>query len=318
MNATFFMRLSRLFVCVLAFVGCGRENQSKPNARDTTVPHAADLMVGKEAGDLRDDNGLKMKFVWCPSGKFTMRTIEEIGRPVITEDELDKEDKPAVKTQMTLERTEVKVVLTQGNWVGKYEVTQSEWVQVMHTEPWKGQPFTKEGGEFPASWINWNDAMTFCRKLTDDERNEGRLATDWEYSLPTEAQWEHACRAGTESKFSFGNDDAKLGEYAWFIDNAQNAAEKYAHRVGQKEPNPWGLNDMHGNVLEWCRDNYVEKVPGGYDPFVTKGTANRVLRGGTWSNSAGRCQSGSRYNFDPSFQFIALGFRVALCKSPNK
>ncbi len=133
----------------------------------------------------------------------------------------------------------MKVFLKKGYWLGKFEVTQFEWKQVMQTEPWKGQKFTKEGADYPATFVSWDDATDFCSKLTEQERQAGRLSNDWAYMLPTEAQWERACRARTETRFSFGDDQSKLGEYAWYGVNAFDAGEQYAHRVGQKKANPW-------------------------------------------------------------------------------
>ena len=195
--------------------------------------------------------------------------------------------------------------------MGKYEVTQSEWKQLMATEPWKGQDSAKEGADFPATFISWDAATDFCRELTVQEREAGRLSIDWNYVLPTEAQWEHACRAGTDSKFGFGDDESNLGECAWFKDNSENCA----HQVGQKLPNAWGLHDMHGNALEWCRDVYLEMLPGGVDPEVTSGSLYRVYRGGGWFIDAPGCRSAFRLWDSPSDQSLGYGFRVALCHS---
>ena len=317
----------------------GEEPKSgRASGKRTTAP-AADPMRGKEPGEVRDDNGLKMKLVWCPPGFVTMENVEVIKEPAAKkedkpgDDDVDPNDEPAAKNddvaiddevdpkdepepRQTTITTPVKVFLTKGYWLGKYEVTQSEWKQVMKTEPWKGQDFTKEGADFPATWVGWSDATDFCRKLTDRERLAGRLSKDWEYTLPTEAQWERACRARTETRFSFGDDESKLGDYAWFVENAWNAGEQYAHRVGQKKANPWGLCDMHGNVWEWCRDMYTQKLPGGRDPEVkpdekTQGS-NRVIRGGGWFVVAANCRSGNRGRSLPVNRNNFLGFRPAL------
>ncbi len=272
----------------------------------------------------RDSNGLKMKLVWCPPGAFTNK-VGYITEPAaeksdrLNDDEDDpKETRPAPKPRM-IEPNHVdeEVLLTEGYWLGKYEVTQSEWKLVMKTEPWKGEDFAIEGADYPATFVSWDDATDFCRKLTEQERQAGRLPKNWEYTLPTEAQWEHGCRARTKTKFSFGDDESKLGDYAWFGDNARMAGECYAHQVGQKKANPWGLCDMHGNVWEWSRDRFTEKLPGGRDPEVkpdekTKGSG-RVTKGGAWNCHATACHSAVRAGGGlPADRAIHLGFRAAL------
>ncbi|MGE5191995.1 MAG: formylglycine-generating enzyme family protein [Deltaproteobacteria bacterium] len=281
-------------------------------------------MRGKEAGQVRNDNGLKMKLVWCPPGFFLMGDAEVAEEPATKGDATDENDPkggPGPQQGATLNITPAKVLLTRGYWLGKFEVTQSEWKQVMATEPWKDEEFKKEGDDFPATHVGWTDAMWFCDKLTEQERMAKRLPDGWEYTLPTEAQWERACRARTESRFSFGDDESKLGEYAWFNDNAWKVDEKYAHRVGQKKPNSWGLYDMHGNVWEWCRDWYEPsrrpapkdfKLPGGRDPEVTKEGFNRALRGGGWDFIARDCRSAARDGLGPLNRNRYVGFRVAL------
>ena len=155
-----------------------------------------------------------------------------------------------------------------------------------------------------------------CEKLTDLARKAGKLKADEEYRLPTEAKWEYACRAGTQTAFSFGDDEKQLGEYAWFKGNAFKAGEIYAHKVGLKKPNPWGLHDMHGNVWEWCSDWYGEKLSGGVDPIGPEKGSYRVFRGGGWRLDPGFCRSADRsFSSHPSARGIILGFRVARTQS---
>jgi formylglycine-generating enzyme required for sulfatase activity len=316
MNASLAVKSASGVAWILAAACCFQATESKPEEPDKAGRSAADRMRGKEAGEVRDDNGLKMKFVWCPPGFITMESVEVVPKPAAKKDdepnrdEVDPKDKPAPQTPLKI--TPVKVVLTHGYWLGRYEVIQSEWKKVMATEPWKGKDFIKEGDEFPATYVDWSEAMAFCRKLTDLERAKGKLASGWEYTLPTEAQWERACRARTETQYSFGDDKSTLDEYAWFTDNAANAGDTFAHRPGQKKPNPWGLYDIHGNVWEWCRDWYSDNLPGGRDPEVTEMGMTRVFRGGSWSDFAGSCRSAYRGGFAPSDRFYGLGFRVAL------
>ncbi len=300
-------------VCVVAVVSVLWMAQAKSDEPAKAEKPAGDPMFGKKLGQVRDDNGLKMKLVWCPPGFVTMEQVEVVEEPVTTEDE---EDEAAPKIRRVEKITPVKVLLTRGYWLGKCEITQAEWKQVMNTEPWKDKEWTKEGADYPATFVSWNDAVDFCRKLTEQERQAGRLSNDWEYTLPTEAQWERACRARTETKFSFGDDESKFGDYEWYYDNAEQAGEKYTHRVGQKKPNPWGLYDMHGNVWEWCRDVYADKLTGGRDPEVKSnektGGSERVCRGGGWSRDAADCRSGNRGTGTPDYRTFMSGFRAAL------
>jgi formylglycine-generating enzyme required for sulfatase activity len=163
------------------------------------------------------------------------------------------------------------------------------------------------GDDCPATYVNWNDAAEFCQKLTARESKAGRLLPGYGYALPTEAQREYACRAGTTTAYSFGRDAQHLAENAWYCGtircvNAQ--PELFAQPVGQKKPNPWGFYEMHGNVLEWCRDAYVEKIPGGKDRLVE---GYRAIRGGSWFGGGSR--SSDRGANVPSYRSDEQGFR---------
>ena len=161
--------------------------------------------------------------------------------------------------------------------------------------------------------MSWDDAVKYCAKLTERERAAGRLPADWKYDLPTEAQWEYACRAGTTTAYSFGDDKSKMGEYAWFQKNAYGVDEMYAHLVGLKKPNAWGLYDMHGNVWEWCRDGYQQKLPGGTDPEAPA-AAIRMYRGGGWGYLVSSCRSAHRYGDAPDYRFANVGFRPVIVR----
>ncbi len=250
---------------------------------------------GSRAGDVREDNGLKQKLVWCPKGTFRM------GSPKGEDGHSDEE-------------SQVSVTLSKGFWLGQTSVTQSQFKLVMGSEPWKDQEDVKQGANYPATYVDWNDATEFCKKLTESEGRAGRLPQGWKYDLPTEAQREYATRAGTTTAYVFGNDAGKLSDYAWFVKNAYDVGQKYAHEVGTKKPNAWGLYDLHGNVWEWCRDYYADKLPGGVDPFVGTGS-HRVSRGGGWIDIAANCRSAFRDNPVPSNRFSNLGFRLALVPS---
>ncbi len=197
----------------------------------------------------------------------------------------------------------------------KYEVTQEQYGRFPLPDP---SHF--KNPRHPTEQMNWNDAALYCNERSRDEGlepcyDEKTWECDFEsngYRLPTEAEWEYACRAGTDTKYSFGNDASKLRQYAWF---AQNAAKK-THPVGQKKPNPWGLYDIHGNVAEWCNDfyspDYYKRSPERNPKGPTKGK-ERILRGGAWNSTANGCRSSYRVG-DPSINDTclasdAIGFR---------
>ena len=253
--------------------------------------------AGSKAGQEWGGNGLKTKFCWCPAGSFTMGSpANEKGRKDDDEDQ-------------------VRVTLTKGFWLGKHEVTQGEWRLIMGTQPWSGEEYVKEGSEYAATYVSWDDAMEFCRKLTEQERRAGRSPSGWEFTLPTEAQWEYACRASSTTRFAFGDDESRLKDYAWFDVNAYDVDEKYAHEVGRKLGNAWGLRDMHGNVWELCRGWYGEKLPGGRDPEVIARASNRVCRGGCWAYSSSNCRSANRLRRSPGGRSSDVGFRLAILPS---
>ena len=199
------------------------------------------------------------------------------------------------------------VEISQGFYLGKYEITQAQWVAVMGNRPWAEQIFVRDVPDHPAPHISWRGAQEFARRLNEAEGEEV-------YRLPSEAEWEYACRAGTTTRWSFGDDEGQLGEYAWFRANASDVKERYGHPVGTKLPNPWGLHDMHGNVTEWVQDLYESEyysISSAVDPTGpamasgstgTSGDTYRVMRGGTFLNlpqdlrSAVRNWVGSVYN----------------------
>ncbi len=254
--------------------------------------------AGSKPGEVREimlPGGVRQKYVWIPptARPFTM------GTPGATDDEAP-----------------VQVTLSRGFWVAVTETTQEQYTAVMGTTPWVEHGNTnlyKAGPNFPASYINHAEAEAWCVRLTEIDRKAGRLPAGWKYALPTEAQWEYACRAGTTAKYSFGDDDSQLGDHAWFDGNADSIGEDYAHAVATKKPNAWGLHDMHGNLWEWCQDAYVEKLPGGTDPFVATSAqaADRVLRGGGWGNTSVYCRSAYRSRSLPTDRNFVLGFRPA-------
>ena len=196
---------------------------------------------------------------------------------------------------------DTQVTLTRGYWLGRTEVTQGQWQRLMDHNP---VPSSFKGSERPVECVDWDSVMVFCRRLTESESRAGRLAAGYVYSLPTEAQWEYACRAGTTGIFA-GN----LDSMGWYDANA----EGQTHPVGQKQPNAWGLYDMYGNVIEWCLDWYAA-YPGGSvsDLFGTGSRQFHVLRGGSWNSPGGQCRSGLRHWNPTSGGNSGIGFRLAL------
>jgi formylglycine-generating enzyme required for sulfatase activity len=186
-----------------------------------------------------------------------------------------------------------KVTISKAFYMQTTEVTQSQWKEVMGTEPWKGKDYVRKGLNYPASYVSWDDAVAYCEKLSE---KEGKT-----YRLPTEAEWEYACRAGTETAWSFGDDEKELGDYAWYRQTAWDIDEKYAHQVGLKKPNAFGLYDMHGNVYEWCHDytgkDYYKQSPAN-DPTGPASGVGRVLRGGSWFFDSRYARSAFRFGYD--------------------
>ncbi|GIL14812.1 MAG: hypothetical protein BroJett038_35320 [Chloroflexota bacterium] len=197
------------------------------------------------------------------------------------------------------ERPVTQVRITKAYWLGETEVTQDQWEAVMGTKPSRFK-----GKNLPVEQVSWTDAMEFCRKLTERERLAGRLPEGYEYTLPTEAQWEYACRAGTTGDYA-----GSLDAMAWYGGNSDNQTKP----VGGKQANGWGLYDMHGNVWEWCLDWYGN-YPGGSvtDPNGASSGSGRVNRGGSWELPADLCRSALRNWFFPGTRWYGLGFRLAL------
>jgi formylglycine-generating enzyme required for sulfatase activity len=242
-------------------------------------------------------NSIGMKLVLVPKGTFTM------GSP-IEEDSYDEED---------TYHHEHEVTLTQDYYLGMTQVTQGQYERVMGENPsyFQGDRVEdRDSSEFPVERVSWEDAVAFCQKLSalPEEKAAGRV-----YRLPTEAEWEYACRAGSDTAYCFGNDEELLSDYAWYDDNSDGRP----HPVGEKKANAWGLYDMHGNVWEWCSDWYDEYPEGAVsDPSGPTEGSGRVFRGGSWLSGAAYCRSAYRFRFDPSYRYYYYGFRVAL-SSPS-
>ena len=219
-----------------------------------------------------------MEFVLIPAGKFTM------GSPLEEEGRYNDED-PVHE-----------VTIKDSFYMGKYPVTQKQWNEIMGSNP---SDF--KGDDRPVEKVSWDDALVFIKKLNEKEKNN-------KYRLPSEAEWEYACRAGTTTRYSFGDDESKIGDYAWYV-NLKDGT----HTVGQKKPNPWGLYDMHGNVWEWVQDKWHENyngAPSDGSAWEDGDSSDRVIRGGGWSDNARSCRSANRGRRDPGDLNNYVGFRL--------
>jgi hypothetical protein len=191
--------------------------------------------------------------------------------------------------------------------MGKFEVTRGEWAALMTKDPLVSAAESR----LPIANVTWSEAMEFCRRLTERELAAGRLPFGYIYRLPTEAEWERACRAGTSSRFGFADDlkYSELGKYAWYSENSSNQV----HEVGLKLPNPWGLYDMCGNVSEWCLDSPMVYSGGKVaDPIGTNTAGPRACRGGACTSPDKMLRSASRDSAAPEERRPGLGFRIAL------
>ncbi len=232
-----------------------------------------------------------------PAGEFTMGSLED-------------------ESRIADERPTTQVKISRPFFLSATEITQAQWRAVMGRDP---DLVPRKGDNLPVEFVSWLEAMTFCRKLTDRERGRERLPTAWAFTLPTEAQWEYACRAGTT-----GAHHGEIDTIAWFVKNARTPVSTTTmpsgattFPVATKHPNAWGLHDMSGNVLEWCFDWYASRLAGGtvIDPVGPPSGSKRVARGGCYANSAFDCRSAKRHAFPP-LEHSLIGVRLALSVSP--
>jgi len=223
-------------------------------------------------------NGVELEMVWIPGGTFL------IGSPL---SEAGSQDVERPQTEVTLD----------GFWMGKYEVTQEQYEAIIDENPSRF-----EGDDQPVDLVSWFDAMDFCEALSD--------LTGHNFTLPTEAQWEYACRAGSPDAYCYGNDPGQLGTYAWYGEDYD--WERENHTVGDREPNDFGLYDMHGNIYEWCLslyDDYEDYDDNDGRNSLNNTTSPRILRGGSWYDLPEHCRSASRGWSSPQDRVAMGGFR---------
>jgi|GEM_PF-2055548 len=249
-------------------------------AKDVTASTATSAAVNTLSADQKTfTNSFGMEFVQVPAGEFDMgsQTTE--------------------KDRFVWEGPIHRVKISNGFYMGKYEVTQKQWRDVMGNNP----SYFK-GDELPVEGVSWNDVQEFIKKLNEKE------GTD-KYRIPSEAEWEYAARAGTTTRYFFGDDESKVGDYAWFDENS----DRKTHPVGQKKPNPWGLYDIYGNVWEWVQDTFHDNyrdAPTDGGEWKLGGSSNHVIRGASWYNNPVDFRSASRNNAGPGSSLI--GFRLVM------
>lgn len=258
---------------------------------EARMQHLAYVENVPPVGPFLRNNAIGMEFVLIPGGHFLMGTSNE-------------------EQGFRNNERQHAVTLSHPFFLGVTQVTQQHWTKVMSTKPWSGQDGVLDDPDCPAICISWENALRFCKRM--NERNDGFVPLGWEYVLPTEAQWEYACRAGSSTAYSFGDGDGPE-KYAWFVENTADIDEAFAHRVGQKHPNAFGLYDMHGNVWEWCRDWYGDYPRQGVtDPTGPAAGRDRVTRGGSWYSTIDECRSARRGANLPFCGEAIQGFRVAI------
>ena len=249
--------------------------------------------TGSQTAHLTVDlgSGLKMEFVWIPPGDFLMGSPEgEVGRS-------------------KYEGPQHSVRISKGIWMGQYQITQAQWERVMGNNP---SNFTNAGPNAPVEMVSWDDCQEFLDKLNQMPEVRGQQL---QARLPTEAEWEYACRAGTTTRYNIGDGDADLDRAGWYNGNSGRTT----HPVGEKQTNTWGLYDMHGNVWEWCHDWYGDYDSAAVtDPSGPASGSYRVMRGSSWSNYAKGCRAAYRNNlYDPTYTNANCGLRVACLLAPG-
>lgn len=264
---------SALFILLVvlgaASAGLIYYNQQKLTGNEMNLPATEKIDIG---------HGINMEFILIQPGTFTM------GSPMGSEEGGD-------------EAPEHKVEITKPFYLGKYEVTQEQWEELMGNNPSKFR-----GDKHPVDSISWDDSQLLLKKLQEK--------TGFKFTLPTEAQWEFAARAGTSTRWDFGESESILGDYAWFAGNSNDATQP----VGQKKPNAWGFYDLYGNVQEWCIDWYANPylLDDVSDPRGPGSGDSRVLRGGAWGDDSTMVRSAYRNASGPDNIAPGNGIRVVM------
>ena len=285
---------TRLFTFSCAIIisfllGCGDDRWDLEVLNNTSPHHPYRL----ERIDL--NGSVEMEMIWAPAGTFIMGSSEsEKGRQAGREKQHE-------------------VILESGFFLGKYEVTQLQYQAVMQdlTGNINYKPSHFDGIDRPVEKVSWNDAQIFIKRLNQYASKMKMIPFGWRFCLPTESEWEYACRAGTQTTYSWGNTIRETD-----TNGASPNGAKETRKVGSYDPNPWGFYDMHGNVREWVHDWYSDEYPEGKaeDPRGPEAGTYRVSRGGSWNDPPSFLRSADRQNGTPDVCYHALGFRVCLKK----
>ncbi len=288
-------RVLLLVVVSLSMLSCGEKPAKETTSRVENSVASSGKTIAIDLPGL-PSSAKPLEMIKIPAGTFTMGSpSDERGRI------------------SGMEWFPHEVTLTQGFYLGKYEVTQAQWEAVMGSNPASGSSYGV-GDDYPVHTVSWDDCQTFIEQL-----NGLGLGT---FRLPTEAEWEYACRAGTDTRFSFGDalecSDSNsycdlMDEYMWWGGNRTYGGEQDGSKeVGRKLPNPWGLHDMHGNLFEWCSDRWQNPSARGpqIDPQGPSASSPRALRSSGWSINARYCRSAIRVSHSPGYRKDNLGLRL--------
>jgi formylglycine-generating enzyme required for sulfatase activity len=272
--ATFFVLAIIILLIFTTF-----NNTQKMAIPSVSNPISQSPVIATIANQKDYTNSIGMEFVLIPAGEFDMGSPSNEAGRFINEGPVHH------------------VKISKAFYIGKYEVTQKQWLDVMGNNP-----SNFKGDNLPVEMVSWNDAQDFIKKLNEKE--------GWaKFRLPTEAEWEYSARAGITTRYSFGDAESMLGDYAWYFENSDDKT----HPVGKKKPNPWGLYDIHGNIWEWVQDEWHEKyngAPTDGSAWETGDGSIRIFRGGGWRFLARDCRSANR---NPSYSGVrsdVVGFRV--------
>ena len=292
----------------LGAIAASREKQDNPEQVVSAVSQVSEEKPAidevtpdpNRAKSINLGNGVTMELVLIPSGSFFMGSTPE-------------------KAWYGGEGPVQRVRISRPFYMSKYELTQVQWKTMMGTTVLQQLdkveatlPSPGEGDDYPICYVSWDEAVAFCSKLASGFR------------LPTEAEWEYACRAGSDTRFHYGADPncSQLGQYDWYKDNSANSKYPWyedrsagsAHDVGQKKPNTWGLYDMHGNVGEWCADRWARDYKGMANVAPTGPSKGmyRVIRGGGWRARPIQCRSAARSPYPQVDRHPFVGFRIVL------